>query len=115
MKVLVVDDETLIRRSLRRVFEAHGHVVSEAEDGQRGLEVWREQDPDIVILDVLMPRLTGPQVLAEMGPNLRAKVILVSAYTGEYDLKKAKDLGAHLFIPKPFQNIFEVVDRAENL
>jgi DNA-binding response OmpR family regulator len=115
MKVLIVDDESLIRRSLRRVFEARGHQVFDAEDGLRGLEAWRLNAPDIVILDVLMPGLTGPQVLSEMSSDNKAKVILISAYTGEYDLNKAKDIGADLFIPKTFHNIFEIVDRAESL
>jgi len=115
LKVLIVDDESLIRRSLRRVFEARGHTVIEAEDGQRGLQLWREHAPDTVILDVLMPGLTGPQVLSEMRPISSAKVLLISAYTGEYDAKKAKEMGADLFIPKPFQNIFEVVESAEKL
>jgi two-component system chemotaxis response regulator CheY len=115
MKVLIVDDEMLVRRSLRRVLESRGHQVLEAADGRQGLEVWRETRPELVILDVLMPGLTGPQVLAEMGQASKAKVVLISAYTGEYDLKKAKEMGADLFISKPFQNIFEVADRAESL
>jgi two-component system, response regulator PdtaR len=115
MKVLIVDDEMLVRRSLRRVLESRGHQVVEASDGRQGLEVWREIQPELVILDVLMPGLTGPQVLSEVGTESKAKVILISAYTGEYDLKKAKEMGADLFISKPFQNIFEVADRAESL
>jgi CheY-like chemotaxis protein len=115
MKVLIVDDEMLVRRSLRRVLESRGHFVTEAADGRQGLEIWREVQPELVILDVLMPGLTGPQVLSEVGTESKAKVILISAYTGQYDLKKAKEMGADLFISKPFQNIFEVVDRAESL
>jgi DNA-binding response OmpR family regulator len=115
VKVLIVDDESLIRRSLRRVFESSQHEVFEAEDGERGLEVWRKERPQVVILDVLMPGLTGPQVLAEIGPQNETKVILVSAYTGEYDLKRARGMGADIFIPKPFENIFEIVKIAEGL
>lgn len=115
LKVLLVDDEELIRRSLRRVFEIAHHKVIEAADGVSGLSLWRKEQPDLVILDVLMPGLTGPQVLKEVGQQNKSKVILVSAYTGEYNLKKAKDVGADLFIPKPFQNIFEIVKLAEGL
>jgi DNA-binding response OmpR family regulator len=115
VKILIVDDESLVRRSLRRVFEMTKHHVLEAEDGQKGLEIWRQESPDIVILDVLMPGLTGPQVLKEIGRDHTAKVILISAYTGEYNLIKARDVGADLFISKPFENVFEIVKMAEAL
>ena len=115
MKVLIVDDESLIRTSLKRVFEGRKHQVVVAENGQEGLDLWQKSNPDLVILDMLMPGLTGAQVLKNMGRPLRSKVILISAYTGEYDIKKASELGASLFIPKPFQSIFEVVERAEKL
>jgi CheY-like chemotaxis protein len=114
MKVLVVDDENLIRKSLCRAFLSRGHEVREACDGVEGLGVWREWPPDLAIVDVLMPGLTGPQLLeqADIGA---AKVILISAYTGDFDVKKAQNLGAHLFLAKPFQNIFEIVECAEDL
>lgn len=115
MKLLVIDDEALVRRSLRRVAETRRHTVVEADNGETGLKLWRAEQPDLVFLDVLMPGLTGPQVLKEIGQPRSAKVILISAYTGEYDMDKAKDLGADLFIPKPFHNIFEVVEIAEKL
>lgn len=115
MKVLIVDDEPLVRRSLRRVFEAAEFIVIEAEDGETGLALWRKENPNLVILDVLMPGLTGPQVLKEIGVGYNAKVILISAYTGEYDLNKAQIMGADLFISKPFQNIFDIVRVAKSL
>ena len=115
MNILIVDDEELIRRSLKRVFEASGHQVTEAVDGAQGLNFWRQYQPDLVVLDVLMPGLTGPQVLSEFGPRGSTKVILMSAYTGEYNLDLARKAGADLFIPKPFQNVFEVAKIAEGL
>ncbi len=114
MKILIVDDEPLIRRSLQRVAESRNHLVIEAADGEIGLKLWRQEKPDLVFLDVLMPGLTGPQVLKEVQPS-SAKVILISAYTGEYNVDTAKNLGADLFIPKPFHNIFEVIEKAEEL
>lgn len=115
MKALIVDDEALIRTSLKRVFEMREHEVIVAENGQQGLELWQKHNPELVILDMLMPGLTGAQVLKNIGIGSKSKVILISAYTGEYDIKKAEELGATLFISKPFQNIFDVVDRAEKL
>lgn len=117
MKVMVVDDEGLVRLSLRRALEKRGHVVRECEDGQSALEVWRNFHPDLVFLDVLMPRLSGPDLLKAIDHSTRgaAKVILMSAFTGEYDLQKAKSLGADLFVAKPFDDIFAVVDSGEEL
>ena len=114
MKILVIDDEPLVRRSLMRVAQVKGHPIIEAADGETGLKLWRQEKPDLVFLDVLMPGLTGPQVLKEIQPH-SSKVILISAYTGEYNLTTAKNLGADLFIPKPFQDIFEVMETAEKL
>ncbi len=115
MKVLIVDDESIVRLSLRRVFEKAGFLVVEAKDGIEGLRVWEEEKPHIVLLDVLMPGLTGPNLLKERQGKRDAKVILMSAYSGEYDLNKAQALGADLFIPKPFDDIFQVVEIARGL
>lgn len=118
MKVMVVDDESLVRLSLRRALEKHGHEVLESEDGQHALENWQAFEPDLVYLDVLMPRLSGPDLLrqfASRGRPFRAKVILMSAFSGEYDLERAKLLGADLFVPKPFDDIFAVVKAGEEL
>ncbi len=117
MKILVVDDEPLVRLSLKRALQKGGHNVEEAEDGQSGLEKWRQFLPDLVYLDVLMPRLSGPDLLRTLGKGgeIKAKVILMSAFTGEYDLEKAKSLGADLFIPKPFEDVFQVTKLGEDL
>lgn len=110
-KVLIIDDEPLVRRSLRRALESQSFLVHEAVDGKQGLQVWEQVHPDLVFLDILMPGLTGPQVLAELKPELRnqSKVVLISAYSGEYNLESAKSLGADHFIPKPFEDIFGIV------
>lgn len=117
MKVLIVDDEPLVRLSLRRALNKSGHVIEEADDGQSGLEKWQTFKPDLVFLDVLMPRLSGPDLLRALNKvdRAHAKVILMSAFTGEYDLERAQSLGAHLFIPKPFEDIFAVVKAGEEL
>lgn len=117
MKVMVVDDEPLVRLSLRRALEKRGHEVRECEDGQAGLEVWNAFSPQLVFLDVLMPRMSGPQLLKSISPELRslAKVVLMSAFAGEYDLLKAKSLGADVFVAKPFDDIFAVVVAGEEL
>ncbi len=115
MKVLIVDDEALVRRSLNRVFSSRGFEVLEASDGSKGLELWREFHPELIFLDVLMPGLSGPDVLREMGSERSGKVILMSAFAGEHHVETAQQMGADLFIPKPFEDIFAVVKVAEGL
>ncbi len=117
MRVLVIDDEPLVRLSFMRALRNSGHTVAEAEDGQSGLETWAEFKPDLVFLDVLMPRLSGPDLLRAITPEAKgpARVVLMSAFTGEYDLVKAQSLGADLFIPKPFDDIFALIRMGEDL
>ena len=115
MKVLIVDDEPTVRASLKRAFISRGHEICEASDGLVGVTKWREWLPEVVLLDVLMPGLSGPAVLKEMGPQKKCKVLLMSAYSGDYDLDKVKAMGADLFLAKPFASIFAVVDLAEEV
>jgi len=115
MKILIVDDEPLVRRSLARALKSRGHEIFEAEDGLLGLAMWREQKPDLIFLDVLMPKMTGPQVLSEIGKDRTGKVILISAFSGEHNMQTAVQMGADLFMPKPFEDIFSIVGIAEDL
>ena len=115
MKILIVDDEELVRKSLARACRARGFQVLEASGGVEGQELWEKESPDLVFLDVLMPDLNGPKVIENLQGRTTSKIVLMSAYTGGYDLNKAKSLGADLFIPKPFENIFETVQVAEDL
>jgi len=118
MKVLIIDDEPSVRRALQRAFKAKGHEVHTAVDGIDGEEVWLKERPQIVILDVLMPKLTGPQLLEKLESLLNSytvKIILISAYSGDFDTKESEAKGASLFIKKPFENIFSVVEKAEEL
>lgn len=115
MKVLVIDDEALVRRSLSRALRGKGHEVIEAIDGNEGLQKWKALHPDLVFLDVLMPGLNGPEVLKEMGHLRSGKVILMSAFAGEHNMETAQQMGADLFIPKPFEDIFSIVKMAEEM
>lgn len=115
MKLLVIDDEPLVRRSLEKVFMKAGHEVITAEDGNQGVTKWQNESPDAVIIDVLMPGLTGPEVIAEVGPSSKVAVAIISAYSGDYNPDSVKSLGADLFIEKPFDDIQVVVKKMEDL
>lgn len=113
MKILIVDDEALVRRSLEKVFLRESFEVATAVDGLDGFEKWSTFKPDVVLLDVLMPGLTGPQLLQKIN-DPQARVILMSAYSGDYDLENLKHLGVVDFISKPFGDVFEIVTRVKN-
>ncbi len=117
MKVLIIDDEPLIRRSLSRALLARGHQVLESGDGVHGLEQWLKEIPELAFVDVLMPGMTGPQVLQQLPAEIRqkTKIILMSAYTGTGGAGLKVTEVVDLFLPKPFEDIFNIVKMAEEL
>lgn len=117
MKILIIDDEPLVRRSLARALISRGHEVIESSDGVHGLEAWTKEQPDLAFVDVLMPGLTGPQVIQNLDANIRGqtKIILMSAYTGDAPASPKLKQNAELFLLKPFDDIFKIVEIAEGL
>ncbi len=101
-KILVVDDERLVRWSLRQKCEEWGYHVYEAESGEAGLVLAQNESPDLVLLDVRLPGMTGLQVLDRLrrGGDARA-VIMITADPQLEDVKIALKLGAYDFVGKP--------------
>ena len=101
-KVLIVDDSSLSRRTLRRILDAEGLVLIEAADGLNALELYFLEKPDVVLLDLVMTGMYGLDVLAklrEMDPN--ARVIIVSADIQSSTRTLAEDAGACAVVSKP--------------
>lgn len=115
MKVLIIDDEPLIRRSLERLFTQSGHEVQVAEDGIKGVQAWQKFQPEAVVIDVLMPGLTGPEVIAEVNPKKSTAIALISAFSGDYNPDSVKQLGADIFIEKPFEDIQALVGIVQSI
>ena len=104
-RVLVVDDEPFILRSLTYVLKREGFDVVEARDGIEAIEVARRERPDLVFLDVMMPRMNGFDVLAEIKgePTLsHARVILLTAKGQDSDREQGFKLGCEDYLTKPF-------------
>ncbi len=101
-KILVVDDERLVRWSLRQKCEDWGYQVVEAEAGEPGLKVAQRESPDLVLLDVRLPDIGGLEVLDQLKKNGDARaVIMITADPQLDDVKAALKLGAYDFVGKP--------------
>lgn len=113
-KILVVDDELLIRRSLKLAGESRGHIMEEAEDGLSALSLWPSFNPDLAFIDILMPKMDGLELLKKIPKDSKAKTIIISAHD-ELSEKDIQKKGADLFIKKPFNDIFKLIEQAEEL
>jgi DNA-binding response OmpR family regulator len=104
-RILVVDDEPDIRRLLDTVLTDEGHEVTLAQDGQHALEIMLKEPPDVLVLDIMMPRLDGYGVLKEMryaGLRESTKILMLSAKNYEADWLRGYKHGAHQYLTKPF-------------
>lgn len=100
--ILIADDEQNIREVIREYAEFEGHKVSEAADGMQAVEMAREQDFDIIILDIMMPRLDGFSACKEIRKFKDTPVMMLSARSEEYDKLFGFELGVDDYVVKPF-------------
>ena len=101
-KMLVVDDEQNIRRVVREYAEFEGYSVEEAENGMQAVEICRKKDFDIIIMDVMMPRLDGYSACKEIKKSKNIPVIMLSARGEEYDKLFGFEIGVDDYVVKPF-------------
>jgi DNA-binding response OmpR family regulator len=102
-KVLVVEDDPSISLGLRINLQGEGYEVLVAEDGERGLELARAEAPDLIVLDVMLPKMNGLEVLQTLRREGRMMpIIILSARTGEMDKVAGLELGAEDYVAKPF-------------
>jgi DNA-binding response OmpR family regulator len=115
--VLIVDDDPVVRRMLQLSFESEGFNVLTAGDGIEGLEAMRAGRPDVVVLDIMMPKLDGIKVMRELNEDdeLRGTpVILLSAKATSLDIELGLKAGAADYVTKPCDPI-DLVDRVRSL
>ena len=105
-KILVIDDDVMVRKTIIRLLEDGGYKVLSAEDGVRGMAIFRSEQPDLVITDIIMPEQEGIQTIIEMRkakPDAKIIAISGSGSIGNIDfLRIAQLLGASDAIAKPF-------------
>ena len=115
-RVLIVDDEPDLLSVLHFGLEVEGFDVLEASDGEQGLNMAREHTPDLIVLDLMLPRMDGYKVCRALKFDERYRripVFILSARSGETDRRLALDLGADAFITKPY-DMKDLVSRIRN-
>ena len=116
-KILIVDDEPNIVMSLEYTFKKNNFEVFIARDGLEALEILKTQQPDIIILDVMMPMVDGYATIEQIKNNPKlnhCKVVFLSAKNKQQDIDKGLELGANLYVVKPF-SIKKLVEQVNDL
>lgn len=102
MKALVVDDDRVLADLVAFTLRREGFQVIQAHDGEAGLRRWTEEEPDIIILDVNMPKLDGFTVCRRIREESDVPIIMLTVRGEEDDIVQGLELGADDYIPKPF-------------
>ena len=103
LKVLVVEDEALIRLDLAEMLTEEGYVVAgEAGDGEQAVELARKLAPDLVIMDIKMPKVDGITAASTIVEERIAPVVMLTAFSQRDLIEKARDAGAMAYLVKPF-------------
>jgi DNA-binding response OmpR family regulator len=107
-RILVIDDNADIRDLVQFIFEKDGKLVSQGEDGEKGLAQLKVERPDLILLDTTMPGMSGLDVLKAIREDSNSEisaipVVMLTANSSEIDMKKAFEIGATSYIIKPFK------------
>ena len=106
LKILAVDDSKTIRMIVKKAFKTYDCVVLEAENGKEGLETVSKEKPDLIVLDITMPVMTGPEMLEELkkDPDLKdIPVIMLTAESGKDNVVQILKMGVKDYMVKPFK------------
>lgn len=117
-RILVVEDEATLQKTLNDVLAGEGFEVSSALDGEKGLQMAIEEKPDIILLDIILPKMDGFEVLAKLKQTKEAKDIPVIILTNLSDLdniQKALDSGATTYLVKADFHLDDVVKKVKSI
>jgi DNA-binding response OmpR family regulator len=114
-KVLIVEDDTALLRGLKDNFQAQGYQVRTANDGEKGLAAFLKDPPDLVLLDVMLPKINGYEVCRlARSRHLRTPILMLSAKCRVDDVVRGSAVGADAYMTKPF-GLRELLARARRL
>ena len=109
-KILIVEDDGNIRELLRLYLEREGYEITEAANGEEGVELWRKINPDMILLDVMMPIMDGWQVCKSIRKESKVPIIIMTAKGETFDKVNGLEMGADDYIVKPLE-MREVIAR----
>ncbi len=115
-KILIIEDEQIMADLLQRKLSEEGYEVSLARDGEEGLAKMREVKPDLILLDIIMPKIGGIEVLEEMQkePDLKKISVIVISNSGQpVELDKAQRMGAEDWLVKTEFDPAEVIEKVK--
>jgi len=115
-KILIIEDEKILAALLQKKLTVSGYEVSLANNGEKGLALMRELKPDLILLDILMPRMNGLEVLAEMKKdnNLKKISVIVISNSGQpVEIDKIKELGAKDWLIKTDFDLQEIIQKVK--
>ncbi|HVR38952.1 MAG TPA: response regulator transcription factor, partial [Thermoanaerobaculia bacterium] len=101
-RILLVEDDAKTRATIELYLRHEGYDVATAADGERALELARELDPHLVVLDLMLPRVDGLEVCRRLRATSRSAIVMVTARSSEDDKLTGLDLGADDYVTKPF-------------
>ena len=114
VNILVVDDEVEIRKIVRLLLQKKGYTVSEAHNGEKAVEIVKESIPDLIIMDIMMPKMSGIEATVEIRKFCHAPILFLTAKSLDSDKIRAYEGGGDDYLVKPF-SASELVMRAESL
>ena len=117
-KVVVADDDRMFRKAAETTLRRQGYSVTTASDGEEALQLIRSEQPDIIVLDLIMPKLQGFDVLQILKQDARTSdipVIVLSSLAQEQDKQEALDLGAATYFNKSNFSLGELVNQVERI
>ncbi|MFQ6134140.1 MAG: response regulator transcription factor [Armatimonadota bacterium] len=101
-KILVVDDEEAVRKMVARVLKQHGYRVLKAGSGREALLLDQSEEPDLILLDVMLPDIDGSEVLRRLRARTTTPIVMLTVLDGEADRVAGLDGGADAYVGKPF-------------
>lgn len=117
-KILIIEDDLVFQQTLREFLQAEGFEIISAVDGEEGVKLAREKSPDLVLLDIILPKKNGYEVIAELKKEPATKnipIVLLTNLGGMRDVEKALELGATTYLVKSDYKLEEVAGKIKEI